>query len=988
MYHVTSHEAHADVVQMCFRYVSDLLKQKSCRDNIAESFPALSYVFSSGFNHIAHVDPGSMVVLEALQSFGSNVRHHPSHWDCLCELREENLRSSYPPWPSSRHDVALYLLIAYSSSGLLELFLSTYGPLKPRVGTNPLVYAADLRKTKHAMVLLACGADINMRGMVVDDSHKALPLDVAIDLADDVLVGELLQRGCVVSSQVLSTAVCMPWCSTRVLVKLMQTDEFVEWASDIGDEKLYRGVFNSARPNAGDSRKTDEDHVALARRLRQMGQELSADSPFGGELVERAVHAAHTSTLEYLLPPDQPPPPRFLIAASTGNTSETVSVVHFLLRRGVDINAVSSGRRDTPLHLATMCPWEPRSLELTQILVDAGCNPHVRNSRGETPLTIASKRGYLSVVEHLLSHNIPFPSDILPILLQQRTSHQTVELLIRKGADVHSIASNGDSVLHLAIAKYDEPACLDLIKSFIEAGCNPTTCNTGGKPILEVAIGRNYILVVEHLLSCSAPFPPDILLNLLERRTSPRIVELLIRKGVDVYCTASNGDTILHLAVTEYDESTCLDLVKSFIEAKCNPTTCNSEGTTVLEVAIECDYISVVEHLLSCNVPFPSDILPIALRNHSTPKMVEYLIRKGADVHSTASNGDTVLHLAVAKYDESPCLDLVKSFLGAGCNPTTHNFERTTILEVAIGRGYTSVVEHLLLCDVPFSPADILPSVLWIRSTPKTVEFLIRNGADVHSTAFNGDTVLHLTIANYPESTCLDLVESFVEAGCDPTTRNSRGKTVLEVAIGRGYTSVVEHLLSYTISFPHILPIALRNRATPRMIEFLILKGANVHSTASNGDTLLHLAIANYPESTCLDLASILIKAGCDPTVHDSRADTVLEAVMKRRYAMVTQYLILRNVPLPPTFHILSKALQQHCIPQIIILLARKRANDLAVMPESHWDTLVQLAHASYSKLDRQQIIGILNAGRTRQREHVCDETLIDVGGPGRPSLG
>ena len=504
-YRINFHEAHAEAAEMCMGYISVFLKQGRCRGNVAplETFPMMSYVLSSGFNHIAHVDPGSMIVLEALQSLGSDVRHHPSHWDRLCELCAD-LQLSYPPWPSSSHDFVLYILIAYSSPGLLESFLSARRPLKPRIGTNPLVYAADLRKTKHAMALLACGANVNLHSLVADGSHKALPLEVAIDLGDDVLVGELLQRGCLVTSEVLSTAVCMPWCSTRVLVKLMETAEFEEWANEIGDEKLYRGVFNSARPNGGDSREIDENHVALARRLRHIGQDLSADSPFGAELIERAIHAAHISMLEYLLPPDQPPPPRFLLAASTGDTSETVSVTRFLLQRGVDINAASVGRGDTALHLAAMCPWEPRSLELTQMIIDAGCNPQVHNLRGETPVTIAVKRGHLSVVEHLLSCNVPFPPDILPIALRSRSTPQVIEFLIRKGADVNSTTSSGDTVFHLAITKYAESTCLDLINRFIQVGCNPTTCNSEGKTVIEVAIMRGYTSVVNHLILCNA----------------------------------------------------------------------------------------------------------------------------------------------------------------------------------------------------------------------------------------------------------------------------------------------------------------------------------------------------------------------------------------------------------------------------------------------------------------------------------------------------
>ena len=966
MYHIVPHDAHAEVAKMCMRYISVFLKQGLFRSHVTrlESFPMLSYVLSSGFNHIAHVDPESIPVLETLQSLGSDVRHHPSHWDCLWELREEDLRWPYPLWPSSRHDFELYILIAYSSPALLQSFLSSCRLLKPRFGTNPLVYAADLRKTGHAIVLLAYGADVNMGGLAIDDSHRALPLEVSIDRGEDVLVGELLKRGCLVTSELLATTVCLPWCSTRVLAKLMQTDEFVEWAYEIGDEKLYRGVFNTARPDAGDSRKTDEDHVVLARRLRQIGQDLSADSPFGAELIKQAVHAAHTSMLEFLLPWDQPPPSRLLLAVSTGETPETVSVVRFLLDKGVDVQAVSDRRRDTALHLTAMCSWEPRSLELTKLLVAAGCSPHVHNSRGETPLAIAVGRGYISVVEFLLSCNVSLPSDILHVALRRRQNLQMIQWLVLRGANVHAITSSADTVLHLAILghqeydlededeyegddsheDYKESERLDLVKSFIEAGCDPTACNSAGQTVLEAATQRGYTSVVEHLLLCSVPFPPDILPTTLQRRSTPQMVEFLIRNGVDVHSTTGDGDTILHLAIAGYPERTCLDLVKNFVNTGCSPTAHNSKGKTVLEAAVEREYASVVEHLLSCNVPVPPNILPIALGRRLTPEVAQSLLRKGADVHSTTSDGDTILHLAIAGCHESRCLSLVQSLTNTGCNPTARDSKGKTVLEAAVERGYTSVVEHLLSCDVPLPP-DILPIALRRCSTVEMVQSLLRKGADVHSITSDGDTILHLAIAGYLESECLGLVESFINAGCSPTSRNSAGKTVLETAVEDGYSSVVEHLLSSNVLVPpHILPIALGRRLTPKIIRFLSRKGANVHSTASNGDTVLHLAIAGYLESDCLALVKSFLNAGCSLTTCNSAGKTVLDAAVEAVYILVVEHLLSRNVPVPP--HILPIALRRRLPSETVQSLLRKCVDIHSTMSDG--DTILHLAIAGY----------------------------------------
>ena len=634
----------------------------------------LHYVLSSGFDHIAHIDPGSIAVLEALRFLDSHVRQHPSHWDRLCEFREEDLRWPYPPWPSSRHDIVLYMLIAYSSPPLLQSFLSAYHTLKPRLGTNPLVYAADLRQTAHAMTLLEYGANANVSSLVADGSHKASPLEVAIDVGDDVLVGELLRRECVVKTEVLSTAVCMPWCSTRVLAKLMQTAEFVEWAKEIGHEKLFRGVFNSARPNAGDRKKADQDYVVLAGRLREIGQDLSPHSLFGSELIERALHAAYTSMLEYLLPPNRPPPSRLLLLASTGDTSEAVYVVRWLLRKGVNVNAASNGS-DTALHFVASCPWEPRSLELTKMLIDAGCNSGMRNLRGETPLAIAVRREYLSVVECMLASTAPSPVEILSVALQGRSTPQMIEVLVRNGADVNSTTQSGNTVLHLAVPGYSESTCLSLVKIFMRAGVNATTRNSLKKTVFELAVERGYTSVVEHLISCHVPIPANVLVALQNYRT-PQMTEVLVRNGADVNSTTQSGDTVLHLAVAKYSQSTCLNLVKIFVGAGVNLAVRNSRGKTVFELALERGYTSMVEYLISCHVPLPANVLLVALHNHATPRMIDIFVRNGAVVNSTTQSGDTVLHLAVTEYSESTCLDLVKIFVGAGVNVVARNSSR------------------------------------------------------------------------------------------------------------------------------------------------------------------------------------------------------------------------------------------------------------------------------------------------------------------------
>ena len=934
----------------------------------------LSYILSSGFSHLVHVDPRSRLVLESLESLGLDVRHHSSHWERLCVLREEVLGWPYPPWPSTRHDFVLYVLIAYCPSGLLRTFLSRCRSLQPRAGTNPLVYAADLQKTEHAMVLLACGADVNMRGLVVDDTRHASPLEVAIDLSEDVLVGEILLRGCTVSWEVISTAVCMPWCSTQVLAKLVVTDEFVDWAYDIGDERLYWGVFNSARPSARDSKKADEAHVTLARRLRQLGQDLSADSWFGEELIERALHAAHISMLEFLLPTDEPPPGRFLIAAATGDTSETVSVVRFLLDKGVDVHAVSDESGDTALHLAVMCSWEPRRLELATMLMDAGCSPHACNSQGETPLIVAEKRGYSSVAEILLSCNGPLPSNVLHLALHACLNPQVIQSLIQSGANIHAISgSAGNTVLHLAINEggadrtrgaYGESECLDLVKSFINAGYDPTICNSSGESALEAAIKRRYTSVVDLLLSYNVPLPANILLFRPQQRANLWTILILVSKGAKVHFTTPDGVTVLYLSIAEYTEGTCLKLVKSLVNAGCDPTIRNSGWESALEATIEHRYPSVVDLLLSYNAPLPANILLFGLQQRTTLEIIRSLVSKGADVHSTTPNGDTVLHLSIDQYSEETCSDLVKCFVSAGCNPAPRNLDGKSVLEAAIKCRYTSVVDLLLSYNAPL-PANILLFGLQQCTTLEIIRSLVSKGADMYSTTPNGYTVLHLTIDRYSEGTCLDLFDSLINAGLDPTIRNSGGESPLEAAIKRRYTLMVDHLLLYNVPLPaNVVLFGLQKCTTLKVIQSLVSKGADVRSTTSDGDTALHLSIMAAAEHDAnkvdLDLVEYLINAGCDPAVRNLDGESVLEAAIEHQYTEVVDLLLSYNAPLPA--NILLFGLQKWTTLEIIRSLVSKGADVHSTTPNG--DTVLHLSIDQYDEGTCLDLVkSFINAG-------------------------
>ena len=110
----------------------------------------------------------------------------------------------------------------------------------------------------------------------------------------------------------------------------------------------------------------------------------------------------------------------------------------------------------------------------------------------------------------------------------------------------------------------------------------PLIRNSKGETALQTAIKHKYVSVIKLIVSDNVTLPPS-----LQQRMPPKQVRFLIRNGADVHATPSEGETIPHLAITNYDGSACLELVKSFVEAGSDATICNSEGETALHTAIK-----------------------------------------------------------------------------------------------------------------------------------------------------------------------------------------------------------------------------------------------------------------------------------------------------------------------------------------------------------------------------------------------------------------
>ena len=540
----------------------------------SDSHPFLAYVRSCGFQHLENVSLREKEVLRAIVALQSVMQSFPLEWERLCG-RSGSLDKD---WPTLKHDFVLYILIAFAPTPLLSLYIGR-PRLEPKEGTNPLTYAAAFRKVEHAKILLSKGVSLNHRGLNIDH-RRVLPIEVAVERGDPNMVHLFLTEGSPIPRQLFESAV-KEWTrySARVVSKLLQTDEFVEWATIVWNERRFLSALDPTSYLWPCS--PEKDLETIERRLIQIG--CNPSSRFNETRLRHAVRAGHVSTVGRLLSLNIPLPPDIILDVPD------LEMMYFLLSLGCSVH-VTSPAGDTPLHcLVYNGIEEDECLEWVQILVDAGCNPSASNLEGTTPLDIAASTGDVSVVEYLLSLHVPLPSDIL----LAASGLSMIRLLLDKGADVHATSASGDTVFHAALSKVcnDWDQCSELANILIDAGCDPCSQNVFGETPFNVAAKGGHLPAVKCLLSWNIPLPSDILISAVSGSSleTAQMLTFLIDEGADIHVMSPEGSNLLATLFTGFYwglvEEESLRMIKVLVNAGCDARSCNAAGETLLHIA-------------------------------------------------------------------------------------------------------------------------------------------------------------------------------------------------------------------------------------------------------------------------------------------------------------------------------------------------------------------------------------------------------------------
>ena len=369
------------------------------------------------------------------------------------------------------------------------------------------------------------------------------------------------------------------------------------------------------------------------------------------------------------------------------------------------------------------------NIELVFHMIKNGSNVNEKDSNGSTPLILASEKGYLKIAS----------------------------ILIKNKAYIHITNKDGDTALHQAIWHNHTRLALFLIKNSVPI---INLKGRGGYSSLSIASAFGNIQIVSSLIKYGAIInnePKNGVTPLhhasfgtIPSRFYPdylEVISLLLKSGLDINEKDSSGQTPLHHASNWYFPN------PSKHNKYLDKLTYQSEQVKVMNF--------LIKNGANVNAKDSRGITPLHHASSSENlKAISFLIKSGAKVNSKNQNGVTPLHMATAFENPKAVFILIRN--GANVNAKT-----------------TSL----------WSPSKT-PLIWASQIGARDVASLLAKKSDINLKNQLGRSALHYA----SEHGNLDIVSILIKYGANINTKDIKGVTPLSLAKKNKHKEIVNTL--------------------------------------------------------------------------------------------------------------------------------------------------------------------------------------------------
>lgn len=427
-----------------------------------------------------------------------------------------------------------------------------------------------------------------------------------------------------------------------------------------------------------------------------------------------------------------------------------------------------------------------------RLLLDGGADVVAVAKAGETPLSLAARRGHGELVLLLLARGAParsgdsaaaFESPVLAALFARDTG--LVRLLLEAGADAEP--PRGMPPLAVA-ARQGDTAVVAMLTA---RGADVNRAIGEGQTPLILAAQDGHVAVVRILLAAGAdPSRRDRTANWTElewaaSRNHDSVVALLRRTDP---ARSGTRDIELVRAVQTRDVSRAREL----LAAGANPNTRTSSGGSLLSFAVYVQNVELARMLLQAGADWR------VRERHEIP-LVQAAAQRGnlEIVRLLLSAGATVRVPGTATYAASSGrVEMLRLVDSAGADVRESNDEP---LRGAASAGNAEAVRYLLgrgaLADAPDAQGRTALSRAVAFRQHEVVRVLLGAGASARQQSPGSGWTPLMNAAMAGDTL---MVRILMDAGADPAVRDGEGKTAADYARGAG-----QH---------HVIPILERRR--------------------------------------------------------------------------------------------------------------------------------------------------------------------------------
>lgn len=662
-------------------------------------------------------------------------------------------------------------------------------------GWTPLMRAAGSRQIKTAGLLIARGADMN-----ICNEDGRTPLHIAAMNDNIELVRLLVEKGAEINiadryhMSPLSFALLDGKKDTVDFLRENGARETLEGAAETlraardGNEERLMALVNG-NPELVNVRDeylntplhnaADKGSISAVKALLANGADVNAKELHNDGLLSECT------------------PLHFAVIQNHGD------IVKMLIEKGADVNA-EMGMGITCLSWAV----RKKEFKMMDIILSSGVDVNAKVERRKTVLFTAVRTKDIDVVRYLISRgaDVNAMTDFGDTPLHDAAYLENTDiasLLIAHGAHVNTGRKSSSTPLQNAITRQN----MAMIKLLLSSGADVNGRNERGGTPLHSAIFHSNREIIDLLASHAARF--DVIdedgQTLLFGVQSRKMIELLIRKGVDVNAADRSGETAFSQAVIMSAPEDTLD---TLLRCGASMEKRNNCGMTPLHHAA----------------------------GRGMNVMAKYLLDRGADIHAKDNQGWTPLHHAAS--DGSAAV--VRLLLSRGAKINETDREGFTPLAVAMMSNHMGIAAQLkskggrekvegageLFKAVYRNDMAKLKALL--DSHPELVK--IRGGR--HS-----ETPLMIAVQNENR----DMVKFLLSRGAEVDTalKDARVWSPLQTAVYEGNPAIAEILINY---------------------------GADVMRRDPAGQTLLQWAVyLNYPRIAALLRKSGLTDDGRAP---------------------------------------------------------------------------------------------------------------------------